>query len=91
MSMTIITTIRNIHSDYSSAESWEDDGGLAGVWTRLFDAEESGEVVTIVCEATDGYFDIKFADGYSIEALSWWHLAGFDQDTLSINFNTLLS
>jgi hypothetical protein len=92
MAMIIKTTLKNISSEYRDAQSWEDNGGMIDDWDDLEDCEYNSLLVTIVGEATDGYFDIKLPNGRFIGALNVHHLDGFeDNEHNRIIYNELQS
>lgn len=46
-------------------------------YEHLLDA--TGTSVEVLCEATDGYYDIRLSDGTTYDAISGYHLRGYDQ------------
>jgi hypothetical protein len=77
--MIIQTKIRNIVGDFT-VESWVGEGGLADDYRALRAAEINRTPVSVVAEETDGYYNIIIRGGYSVEALSWYHLEGLTED-----------
>ena len=69
----LTTTLRNIgdvdRNDFATPSDFDE---LVGCY-------HTKGVITVDCEATDGYFDITLPNGTEIAALSWWHLNGFDE------------
>jgi hypothetical protein len=64
------TTLRNtneLDSDDFEEEELE----------RLCSGESYDEEIQVVCEATDGFYDIEFADGFKVYAISWYYLDGY--------------
>lgn len=66
------TTLRNLR-DVS-----EDDGFEEGMYSKLVEIEDTDQLVTVDCEACDGFYDVTLPDGTEVAALSWYHLTGFD-------------
>lgn len=66
------TTIRNM--DQCGA----DDGLSQEELDILFDAEAQGLMVQVLCEACEGYYDIKVGETI-INAVSWLHLEGYNK------------
>lgn len=59
----------------------EEGDGLSQRDIDMQAADRAMEMVTVTSQATDGYWDITFQDGNELNALSWYHLEGFTQDT----------
>lgn len=76
MAIKIETTIRNM-TDFSERD-WVAEMGDAGDYNALLVCEEEGYPVEVLCQATDGYFDVKTPSGRVVEALSWHHLDNFN-------------
>lgn len=66
----VYTTIRN--TLYQDFEELEPEAVIA-----LRDVERSQQLVRVLCEATDGYYDVQLPDGTVFPALCWYHLDGF--------------
>lgn len=76
------TTLINIQELYDEFEwAFEDEA------QHLLDAE--GEQVEVLCEATDGYWDIRLANGKEFEAISWYHLVGFNENSTTVSRNVV--
>lgn len=73
MALKIETTIRNMNEMSS-------DDFAPGDFDILIGLQEDGIPVTVDCIATDGYYDVTTPSGRVIDALSWYHLDGFDQE-----------
>lgn len=77
--VNVFTVIINTdHGDMDGLEQFEID--------ILRSAQENNICVEILNEATDGHFDIRFANGCVLDAISWYHLKGLNQDG-SFDFN----
>lgn len=74
MALKIETTIRDMHADVALDGLEEDEIEL------LRGLEDDGIPVEVVAEATDGYFDVVLPSGKMINALSWVHLDGFNEN-----------
>jgi hypothetical protein len=70
---TTFTTLR--HTKEIDSDDFEEED-----CERLCSGASYGEEIRVVCEATDGYYDIEFADGYKIDAISWYYLDGYTAD-----------
>ena len=58
--------------------SLEDFGDMdQATFDKLRDVQVRGKLVTVDCEACDGYYDVTLPDGTQIEALSAYHLVGY--------------
>lgn len=66
----VFTTIRNmLHQDFE-----ELDPDLV---ITLRDAEREQQLVRVLYEVTDGYYDVQLQDGTIVPAICWYHLDGF--------------
>lgn len=74
MALKIETTIRNF-AGAACLDGLEDDE-----IELLIGLEEDEIPVTVICCATDGYYDVKTPSGRNIDALSWVHLDGFNEN-----------
>jgi hypothetical protein len=74
MALKIETTIRDMYSDVALDGLEDDEIEL------LRGLEDDGIPVEVVAEATDGYFDVLLPSGKMIDALSWVHLDGFNEN-----------
>ena len=74
MALKIETTIRDMY-DTACLDGLEDDE------IELLRGLEDDDIpVTVICCATDGYFDVMLPSGRIIDGLSWVHLDGFDEN-----------
>lgn len=71
-----VTTIINMCE--FSEEEWVANAGDSHDWAALTEAENEGVDVLVLCEATDGYYDVQLPNGHVVHALSGYHLDGFD-------------
>jgi hypothetical protein len=85
MALKLETNIRNM-SDFSE-RGWVAEMGDADDYNALVACEEYDLPVEVLCEATDGYYDVKTPSGRVINALSWWHLDGFTENGPSLFTN----
>ena len=53
--------------------------------------EADGCAVRVLAEATDGYWDIELLDGTRFDAISWYHLEGFTEDTTTATETRLVN
>ena len=75
MALRIFTTIRN------TSDIDEDGSGLLLEDVAILkELEDNDDPVEVLRNACDGYFDIVTSEGHEIEALSWLHLDGFNED-----------
>jgi hypothetical protein len=74
MALKIETTIRDF-AGVACLDGLEDDE-----IELLTGLEEDGIPVEVVAEATDGYFDVVLPSGKLVNALSWVHLDGFNEN-----------
>lgn len=74
MALKIETTIRDMHSDVALDGLEEDEIEL------LRGLEDDCIPVEVIAVATDGYYDVVLPSGKMINALSWVHLDGFNEN-----------
>ena len=74
MALKIETTIRDMY-DGACLDGLEDDE-----IELLRGLEDDNIPVEVVAEATDGYFDVVLPSGKLVNALSWVHLDGFNEN-----------
>ncbi len=74
MALKIETTIRNMY-DAACLDGLEEDE------IELLQGLEDDDIpVTVIAQATDGYFDVMLPSGRVINGLSWNHLDGFNYE-----------
>lgn len=77
MALKVQTTIINLdNADWS--------GGQEDILEQLKPVQECGAMVTVLCEVTDGYYDIELPNGDRVDALSWFHLEGFTEEGIEL-------
>lgn len=74
MPLVVTTTLRNITEDTFD----EIDSIPHEVVKLLLKCQDEQLPVTVDCKATDGYYDITLFDGTTVDAISFYHLDGFD-------------
>lgn len=68
---------RTLLKNISDFESELRDGYSDSEYLELLLCEQQGRLVTVDCEATDGYYDITLDNGLELPAISGFHLEGY--------------
>lgn len=76
MAIKVTTTVINMNEvDWDGEEDTRD---------LLKPVAECGAEVIVLCEATDGYYDVQLPNGAIVNALSWYHLDGFTENGIAL-------